>query len=245
MALKVLIAAPSYEGKLYCLPQYIDAINYLDKKGLDVSYLLLDNGKKPFDSLSLDIPYDIIRLFGSTRRLNSREVLAYCYSVILCYAEGYRFDYLLFLESDVIMPSDGLHQLIVISKRLGGKERLAVPVVYKADSQQVQIYKPDLDLYGEKRRAEDGSILPAVHRTPYKLDEIPSYPFQVESATFSALLIPARFFFQLRIDWRIDYYNHSDVRFYDLARRMGIEVWYNPKVKCLHLQRPFDKEVPW
>ena len=237
---KVLIAAPSYNGKRYCFKQYMEAIEKLDKRDLDVHYLMVDNSTEDgYSALPLSIPYDILKLNGVNRKLGSREVLAYCYSVIMSYAISLEFDYLLLLESDVLMPPNGLKSLISTSKKLDG---MVAPVIFREGGRYCQIYKDDLILW--KNKGSDG--LYRISRTPYKKEEISLHfpvPFRIGSATFSCLLIPCKYLNDLNlIRWSPQHYNHPDVFFY---YRNKVPVFCDPGFSCIHLQKPWGKDVIW
>jgi len=238
---KVLIATPSYDGKRYCFSQYVQSLNAIDYLVENVKFLMVDNTilkGNPYDKISIKFDSEIIRLYGKSRQLNSREVLAYCYSVIFCYAEAYNFDYLLILEADVLLPSNGLSRLIETARTHSG---LIAPVSFRANGEHLQIYHDDMTLW--KTKGSDG--LYRITRTPYKIDEITEPIFRIGSATFSCVLIPFDYVKILKSVWYSNHYNHPDGFFYQRAKDLGIPVWCNSAVRCKHLQRSFAGNVIW
>lgn len=234
----VLIATPFYYGKMYCLDIFlksVESINYKNKK-----LLIIDNSPKDkqLDAEVLkdklqNTKFDIIYLSISNRKFNSREVLAYSYAIALCYFEGYRFDYMLILEADVIIPPDGLNQLIETSKKYHG---IVCGLVFRDKGKQIQAYKDGLKLWDKRNR--DG--LYRLERTPYTLQEIEGKTVvKIGSAAFSCLLIPAKYTKDLKINWFKDHYNHPDGFFFERVNHLNIPVWLNTKVKCDHLQKPW------
>ncbi len=241
MSKKVLIATPSYSGKRYCFERYTQSLNDLDYPVEDARFLMLDNtipGDEPYDEIPIKFDSEIIRLYGKTRQLNSREVLALCYSVIFCYAEAYSYDFLLILEADVIIPPHGLNRLTETSKEHLG---LIAPISFRANGAHLQIYHDDMNLCHSI--GPDG--LRRISRTPYSISELKQEVTRIGSATFSCVLIPFDCIRRLKANWEADHYNHPDGFFYDMVNKLNIPVWCDPAVNCEHLQRPFADNVIW
>jgi len=241
MSKKILIAAPSYDGKRYCFSQYVQSLNAIDYPTEDIKFLMIDNtipGGNPYDEIPIKFDSEIIRLYGKSRQLNSREVLAYCYSVIFCYAEAYNFDYLLILEADVLIPPYGLSKLIKTAKTHSG---LIAPVSFRVNGGYLQIYHDDMTLW--KIKGPDG--LHRVTRTPYEMSEITEPIFRIGSATFSCVLIPFDCIKILKSVWYSNHYNHPDGFFYQDAKDFSIPIWCDSTVECEHLQKPFANNVIW
>jgi len=241
MSAKILIATPSYAGKRYCYQKYIDALNAIDYPKDSLNFLMLDNtipGDLAYGEIPLNFKAEIIRMYGKNRQLNSREVLALCYSVIFCYAEAFKYDYLLILEADVLIPPHGLKRLIETAKEYSG---LVAPITFRANGKHLQIYHDDMTLH--KQLGKDK--LYRITRTPYSLDELSESVTKVGSATFSCVLIPLKYVSRLKVNWEVDHYNHPDGFFYDMVKKLNIPVWCDSTVHCEHLQQPFASNVVW
>ncbi len=117
---KVLVAAPVYEGARKVIHEFITACKNLDYENFDI--LLVDNSKeddfydylksKEWDKISI-IRDDSNEEFSMTRLVHSRNL-------IIKEAREGEYDYLLMLDSDVIVPPDIINRLIKDEKDIVG-----------------------------------------------------------------------------------------------------------------------------
>ena len=202
---------------------------------------MIDNtipGHETYKNLPVNFDYEIIRLHGETKQLNSREVLAYCYSIIFCYAQAYDFDYLLCLETDVIIPQQGLLRLVETAQNYKG---IIAPLSCRANGEHLQIYHDDMELWS----CQGTDNLYRMKRTPYTEKILDGSTFRIGSATFSCVLIPVECLKGINVKWSVRHFNHPDGFFYESVKEAGIPVWCDSSVKCEHLQRSFEGEVIW
>lgn len=105
---KVLVASPTYDGKDYIFAQHFDAIKKLNYPNFD--YVYIDNSKG--SSYTRLLRERGARVVHVPRGSNSRQALcnAQNWAREKCLREGY--DYLMFIESDLIPFPDAISRLV-------------------------------------------------------------------------------------------------------------------------------------
>lgn len=116
---KVLVATPTYEGKDYIFKENFEAIKGFSYPNYD--YVYIDNSKTP--NYVRKLRRRGAKAVRVPRGRNSRDALvnAQNYARQKCLDEGY--DYLLFVESDLVPPPDTI-------QRLMSHDKLAVGATY-------------------------------------------------------------------------------------------------------------------
>jgi glycosyltransferase involved in cell wall biosynthesis len=145
---KVLVASPTYNGKDYIFQEHWDAIRKLDYPNYD--YIYIDNSKG-------DSYLSLLRRRGAKvvhvpRGQNSRQALcnAQNWAREKVLSEGY--DYLMFIESDIIPTPDAISRLISYELPVVGatyylkdhQQNLEVPCIFFTE------YKPEVDANGTR-----------------------------------------------------------------------------------------------
>ena len=107
---KVLVAAPVYEGMAYCLNEFIESLGSLDYP--DFKILLIDNSrtKKFFRQIKQLLGVKVIHDDTEEEKNILRVVSSR--NKILDYAKEKNYDYLLMMDSDVMVPPNLLKDLI-------------------------------------------------------------------------------------------------------------------------------------
>lgn len=113
---RVLIAIITYEGKDYCYEEFkkhAKGINYPNKK-----FLLIDNSADNSYAKKLRKDWDTV--FRTRRGNNARESLARSQEYAKRFMQKNNYDYLLFLESDMMVPPDVVQRLMKHGKPMVG-----------------------------------------------------------------------------------------------------------------------------
>lgn len=111
---KILVAAPTFDKMKYCETQFLNAIKNIDYPNYDI--LIIDNTKDKdyFNELNkitgLKVLHDNIKEEKPILRVISSR------NMILQYALDNNYDYVLMLDSDVIVPKNILKELLKDNK---------------------------------------------------------------------------------------------------------------------------------
>jgi GT2 family glycosyltransferase len=107
---KILIASPTYDGMEYCFKEFIEHIKSIDYLSLDI--LIIDNSRtKKFFRNIRKIPR-IKVIYDDTREEKNIQRLISSRNKIINYAMEKNYDYLLMMDSDVMVPSNILNRLL-------------------------------------------------------------------------------------------------------------------------------------
>ena len=117
---KVLVATPTYEGKNYCLPQFIaNVLNFTFPKSC-YDFVIFDNSKTPDNAKMINKTYGVKCVWRDYEGMTIIEKLAETHDAIREYAINNGYDYLLHLESDVFPQEDVIEQLLWTRKAVVG-----------------------------------------------------------------------------------------------------------------------------
>jgi len=119
---KVLIGTITYDSDWYCLPKFAESVSKLDISSIDVEHLIIDNSdtenyckqlKKFFPEARLLYyqPPDEIKNFARFRHCE-----LHCRQMVRDHFLKNDFDYLFFVDSDVICEPDVLKKLLSNNK---------------------------------------------------------------------------------------------------------------------------------
>lgn len=117
---KVLIATPTYEGKNYCLPQFIDNVVNFTYPKAKCDFMIFDNSAKPDNAKMISEKYGVRCHWKDYSGTTIIEKLALTHEAIRVHAINNHYDYLLHLESDVFPQEDVIEQLLWTKKDIVG-----------------------------------------------------------------------------------------------------------------------------
>ena len=107
---KILVATPTYEGMEYCFQEFLEHLKNIDYESFDI--LIMDNSRtKKFFRKIRKIP-GIKVIYDKTKEEKNMDRLISSRNKILEYAIEKNYDYLLMMDSDVIVPPDILKKLL-------------------------------------------------------------------------------------------------------------------------------------
>jgi hypothetical protein len=152
---KVLIGTPTYEGKSYCLTQWIAQVLKVLSTDQDMKLLIFDTSRNGDYALHIRrLGIECVRIEPTSSNIET-----------ICKARGeiYRtalqgeFDFLLSLEQDVFPPPNILDRLITWQKHIVGVpyaiRTYTDPITRRALDVVTSAYDPDrpVDIYGQRR----------------------------------------------------------------------------------------------
>ena len=107
---KILVATPVYDGMEYCFKEFLEHIKTIDYDNFDI--LIMDNSRtKKFFRKIKTIP-KIKVIYDETQEEKNMKRLISSRNKILDYAIQKNYDYLLMMDSDVIIPPSILKKLL-------------------------------------------------------------------------------------------------------------------------------------
>lgn len=219
----VLVFTPIYEGKEYCLKEFMETASKLNYPNM--KHIIIDNSQDQnfYKRIKPIINEYGCDLYYSGRGNNSREALARSENLArqMALKEGY--DYLFSLESDIFPPKDIIQRLLVTNKDvisglyLIGDENYRIPCI------TVLEWNDRLQAYGTR------------HLKP---DEIRNYINtgikQVGAAGMGCCLIHKNVFQKIKFTYDQRFRGHSDIYFFNDCFRNRIPVFVHTDIYCEH-----------
>jgi hypothetical protein len=141
---KILVATPTYEGKNYCLPQFIDNVANFTYPKSRYDFMIFDNSASPKNAEYINKEFGVKCHWKDYAGMTIIEKLACTHEAIRVHAVNNHYDYILHLESDVFPPEDVLEQLLWTKKDMvgvpyqlfGGGQRRPVTEAYSISEQR-------------------------------------------------------------------------------------------------------------
>jgi hypothetical protein len=139
---KILIGTPTYEGKNYCLSQFIRNVANFTYPKSRVDFVIFDNSAKPNNAKYINKEFGVKVHWKDYSGMGIIEKLANTHEAIREYAINNKYDYLLHLESDVFPQEDVIEQLLWTKKKMigvpynlfgGGQRRLVTQAFKEGD----------------------------------------------------------------------------------------------------------------
>ena len=233
---KVLVGCPTFDGKAYCLKEYVDAVKNLDYDNYDV--VLVDNSET-------DEYYDRIKSLGvnawhlNEKGLSVHGKIVACRNLLRKMAIE-KYDYFLSLEQDVIPPKD------IIKKLLAHKKQI-ISAVYNMRMDDGKDY-PLLWRFFEGREAEEfiaknpktkSEIAAAMKKgllcKRYEPGELPKNKLvKIAACGLGAVLIHNSVL--KKVVFNANQVAYDDMFFSQEAIRSGFEIFADTGVVCRHFQ---------
>ncbi len=142
---KVLIATPTYEGKNYCLEQFIDNVKKFSYPQSRVDFMIFDNSAEPKNAKMINTKYGVKVHWRDYAGMTLIQKLAETHEAIRQHAINNHYDFILHLESDVFPPVDVIERLLWTKKSIigvpynlfgGGQRRLVTQGFKEGDVAQ-------------------------------------------------------------------------------------------------------------
>ncbi|MEM4264041.1 MAG: glycosyltransferase family 2 protein [Candidatus Woesearchaeota archaeon] len=210
---KVLIGIPTYDGKDYCLDEFLDSLNKIDYPNKEI--LFIDNSDDPLHA-------EIIRKKG----FNVVHITANDYydkilksrNAIRTYFLSKDFDYLFFIDSDTFVPADALQKLVKHDKDIisgvvftlwtfGGEPKVRPSLFSYVSDEKMKVMTSE-------------STKPGL--------------YEIFSCGTACMLIKRAVLVKLSFTMPEDQKTSEDYWFCQKARQHGFKLWADTSVQCKH-----------
>ena len=240
---KILVASPTYDGMRYCQNKFFDAVKSLDYPNLDI--LIVDNSEKEDYFNELKKIDKLIVLRDNSREKNKMLRLVGSRNKIIDYAIKNNYDYILMVDSDVILPKSIISELLSCNKSIvsglysnyfvvDGKTKW-LPVAWTSlTEEEFEEIKQKVNLPDFIRSNQDLRA----HLTEEEADSNKLIEVIIPSA--GCMLISREVFTKVRYGI-LDTASQGEVKttddiYFSLeARKLGFKSYCNTKIKCEHL----------
>jgi len=232
---KILIGIITYDSDWYCLKQFAESIAQLDTAGLHTHILIVDNSDKdtytkhlakffPNSTIIYYKPPDDKKGFDRFRHCELE-----CRKQVKDYAIKHSFDYLFFIDSDVICDSDVLQKLYSRKKDIVcGLFRFVAPPagrpVWFRKKLPIEISK------------ETGVWhITFIHNE--ELKKCGSNLLEIDACGFGAILISQEILKKVKFQHSKNKHYGVDIHFCFDAKLLGYRIFGDPTAKCNHLYK--------
>jgi len=163
---KILIATPTYEGKNYCLPEFIDNVAKFTYPKSRFDFMIFDNSATPKNAEYINKKFGVKVHWKDYSGTTIIEKLALTHEAIRVHAINNHYDFVLHLESDIFPPEDVIEQLLWTKKNIvgvpyllfGGGQRRLVTQGYSENDVQSNYFIGALNLSFMHHWFMDGSV---------------------------------------------------------------------------------------
>ena len=227
---KILVATPTYEGKNYCLKEFITNVSNFTYPKSRFDFMIFDNSATPENAKYISKKFGLKVHWRDYSGMKIIEKLAETHEAIRQYAINNKYDYLLHLESDIFPQEDVIEQLLWTKKKIigvpynlfgGGQRRLVTQGFQEGDVAE-RYFSTALQLAQTHHWFFDGTIrrvsTNGIGCTLMKVSTIKNVPFRYVENDDSA---PDTWFTRDLITKRIPYYVHTGM----LAFHWNNEDW--------------------
>jgi hypothetical protein len=227
---KILVATPTYEGKNYCLPQFIDNVSKFTYPKSRWDFMIFDNSSSPNNAEYINKTYGVKVHWKDYEGCGIIEKLALTHEAIRLHAINNHYDYLLHLESDVFPQEDVIEQLLWTKKSIvgvpyqlfGGGQRKVVTQGFNEREAENDIFIGSLDIGFIHHYYFDGTVkrcsTNGIGCTLMNVKTIMDTPFRFVEGDDSA---PDTWFTRDLLMKKIPYYVHTGM----LAFHWNKEDW--------------------
>jgi hypothetical protein len=215
---KILVATPTYEGKNYCLEEFIDNVANFSYPRSRFDFMIFDNSKEPSNAKMINEKYGVKVHWRDYSGMTIIQKLAETHEAIRQHAINNHYDYLLHLESDVFPPTDVIEQLLFTKKNIigvpynlfGGGQRRLVTQGFQEGDVASEFFVSSLNLGHHHHWFFDGNIkrltTNGIGCTLMKVNTIGNIPFRYVEGDVAA---PDTWFTRDLLSLRIPYYIHT------------------------------------
>jgi len=227
---KILVATPTYEGKNYCIAQFIDNVANFTYPKSRYDFMIFDNSSTPKNAEYINKEFGVKCHWKDYAGMTIIEKLALTHEAIRVHAINNHYDYILHLESDVFPPEDVLEQLLWTKKDMvgvpyqlfGGGQRRPVTEAYSISEQRENEFIGTLNIGFIHHWYFDGKVqrcfTNGIGCTLMKVNTIKNIPFRYVEGNDAA---PDTWFVRDLAYNGIPYYVHTGL----LAFHWNTEDW--------------------
>ena len=230
---KVLIFTPTYSGKDYCLDEFLEncqRFSYTNKE-----HIIIDNTEDEgqyFERLKTKCEPLGIKVFRVTRGGNSREALARAQNFARKYFLEGDYDYLLSLESD-IFPGYNIIDVLV----LHGLD--VVTGLYLIGDTEKMTARPCITVFRENKKT--GTMGTRLLEPEEYSDYLNKGVKEVCAGGMGICLMYREVLEKVKFTYIPGLKKHSDVYFFNDARKAGYAVCVDTNLVCAHKNSDWTK----
>lgn len=227
---RVLVATPTYEGKNYCLSQFIANVAEFTYPKSRYDFVIFDNSATPKNAEFISKNYGVKVVWKDYTGMSIIEKLAETHEALRQYAINNNYDYLLHLESDVFPQEDVIEQLLWTKKLIvgvpyqlfGGGQRRPVTQAWDEKEGKNDDFVSSLDIAHVHHWFFDGTVrrctTNGIGCTLMRVEVIKNTPFRFVADDDAA---PDTWFTKDLIYQNIPYYVHTGM----IAFHWNTEDW--------------------
>jgi GT2 family glycosyltransferase len=237
---KILVATPTYDGMEYCFKEFLEHIKAIDYDNFDI--LIMDNSRtKKFFRKIKPIP-KIKVIYDETQEEKNMDRLISSRNKILDYAIQHNYDYLLMMDSDVLVPSNILKKLLSHQKDVvsglyfnyskDGKQ--ALPVCYrKLEEKYYPAYEKFFPNANMKMFSRQMSIEEAKSQDLFEVSVPSPGCLLLSKKAFSS---GARYGVVQRFEKEFKN-TTDDIKFFKELRESKFDIYCDTSVLCAHMTK--------
>jgi len=215
---KILIGTPTYEGKNYCLKEFVDNVRSFTYPKKYVDFVIFDNSNTPNNAKYISKELGVKVIWKDYSDMTAIQKLYFTHEEIRLYAINNKYDYLLHLESDLFPPEDVIEQLLWTKKDIvgvpyqlyGGGQRRVVTTAYNEREMFPDHYIGGLNIGFIQHHYFDGKVkrctTNGIGCTLFKVKTIANVPFRYVEGEDIA---PDTWFTQDLMYMKLPYYVHT------------------------------------
>lgn len=242
--MKVLVASPIYDRMEYCFQEFLEHLKNIDYNNFDI--LIVDNSrsKKFWRKIRkfLSSQPNIKVIHDDTKEEKNLMRVVSSRNKILDYARKKNYDYLLMMDSDVMVPLNILKKLISENKdvisglyfnyfQIEGKTML-LPVCYKdMEEENFEEMKKKGKIPEDKNKKED------YRRCLFKKEIREGKTLEVRIPSAGCVLLSKKVLdsgARYGLLENVEVVTSDDVYFFRKLRELGFKLYCNPSVLCKH-----------
>ena len=228
---RVLIFTVTYEGKDYCRERFTEHLESINYPKDYYRHIWIDNSVSEDYFHLLQDKYGTENVFHTLRGANSREALTRCQEMARKLAIKDDYDYLMSLESDILVPPN-------IIQRLLGHAKKVVSILYFIGDRSKGERIPCLTLpeFSEELGAWGSRLLKPEEFIEYLNVGLVS----VHAAGMGGCLISKEVFKDIVFYYDPRFKGHSDIYFFQDCFIKRIPVYVDTDTVCEHLNSSWE-----
>lgn len=224
---KILVGCPTYDGHSHCISRFTDGLKNLTYKNFDV--LFVDNSQnEDYAKKIRESGYEVVRNPSSKEKIIN---IVENRNKIIQRAIEKKYDYLFFVDTDVLLPVDAIQKLLSVKQPIASG-----------------VYLGGLPIQGETR------IAPVLFDFSDKKDYVKIIPlndvmeeiiFGIAACGFGCCLIEREVLEKVKLRYNEQTKSGEDVLFCaDARKNFGYPTFVNTAVKCTHMVLGGDLVFP-
>ena len=237
--MKVLIGTITYDSDWYCLKQFAESIELLNTSGIEVKQLIIDNSDKEFycKQLKKFMPDSTIMYYEPPEDKKGfdrfRHCEIKCRQMVVDYFLKNDFDYLFFVDSDVICEPDVLQKLLYRQKDI-------IVGLFR--------YRPPPNgrpLWFRKKHPTTISKKTGVWNITFISNEevakLNGGLLEIDCCGFGAILISREILKKVKLRKSENDHYGADIHFCFDAKQLGYKIFGDSSANCNHLYKRCER----